>query len=68
MPSRWPPWISALIVACGIVVLVTETRTPLFLLGMLLLGVGIYGWVGRSNGASRTGPAVVRNEDSLPQR
>jgi len=39
----WPGWTLGALIATGIVVILAETQTVLVFLGVVLLGIGIYG-------------------------
>jgi hypothetical protein len=41
----WPRWAAAVLTASGLVIIVAETTSLLFFAGLVLVGLGIYGFV-----------------------
>jgi hypothetical protein len=56
--AGWPRWAAAVLTASGLVIIVAETTSLLFFAGLLLVGLGIYGFVAGAR-ARRLEPAVA---------
>jgi LPXTG-motif cell wall-anchored protein len=53
--TYWPAWTSAALVAAGVVVIVVDTTNPFVVLGVALLGLGIFGFARRRRPSGSAG-------------